>query len=159
MLSSALELHVFFRHREVPNDVPVFGSLIPFDRVLLDDKGPAIAFSTNSNIKIGDLRVPAGTYSLFFLPFRDGMKLIVNKRFGQAGNDYDPASDLGRIDMIPTEPLDCKVLTITFDRIVGKKCGAGESGDDQHCVPANLYGKEILRFEWGEANYIVPIAD
>ena len=49
---------------------------------------------------LGGTSVPAGAYSLYMLPNEDGSaKLIINKRLGQWGTQYDESQDLARVDM------------------------------------------------------------
>ena len=59
----------------------------------------ATSLETAGNLMIGDLKVPAGKYTLFVLLDKAGWKLIVNKQTGQGGLDYDEKQDLGRVPM------------------------------------------------------------
>jgi Protein of unknown function (DUF2911) len=61
-------------------ETKVFGNLVPYDKVWLTDDAAAPMFRTMHDIMVGDLLVPAGSYSLYFLPSVRGWKLIVNKR-------------------------------------------------------------------------------
>ena len=56
-------------------------------------------FSTSKNLKIGELEVPAGDYTLFTIPEANGGTLIINKQTGQNGRSYDENRDLGRVSM------------------------------------------------------------
>ena len=47
-----------------------------------------------SCLRIGDLIVPPGTYTLYTLPDEHGWKLIVNKQTGQWGTVYNENQDL-----------------------------------------------------------------
>jgi hypothetical protein len=64
----------------------------------------ATELDTAGNLTIGDLNVPAGKCTLFVLLDKAGWKLIVNKQTGQAGTDYDPKQDLGRVAMKMGKP-------------------------------------------------------
>jgi hypothetical protein len=55
---------------------------------------------TDADLTLGDLKVPAGTYTLFVdLTDPDNWVLIVSKKTGEWGLGYDPAQDLGRVKM------------------------------------------------------------
>jgi len=65
----------------------------------------ATTLTTEGNFKIGDLAVPAGTYTLFVdISDPDHWKLIVNKQTGQWGLRYDKSQDLGRTPMTMAKP-------------------------------------------------------
>ncbi len=57
------------------------------------------------DIKIGDLAVPKGEYTLYVdISDPDNWTLIVNKQTGQWGTKYDKSQDLGRVKMTMTAP-------------------------------------------------------
>jgi hypothetical protein len=57
------------------------------------------------DITIGDLAVPAGTYTLYVdISNPDEWTLIVNKQTGQWGTKYDKSQDLGRVKMTMSKP-------------------------------------------------------
>jgi len=65
----------------------------------------ATTLITSSELKIGDLHVPAGTYTLF-VDISDPAHwvLIVSKDTGEWGLSYDPTKDLGRTPMTMSKP-------------------------------------------------------
>jgi Protein of unknown function (DUF2911) len=66
----------------------------------------ATTLHTEADLRIGDLNVPAGTYTLFFdISNPDEWVLIVSKKTGEWGLAYDPSEDLGRVKMKMTRPL------------------------------------------------------
>ena len=66
----------------------------------------ATTLTTEAELKIGDLTVPAGTYTLFVdIANPDQWELIVNKKTGEWGLDYDSSQDLGRVKMKMTRPM------------------------------------------------------
>jgi hypothetical protein len=69
----------------------------------------ATAFRTDRDLLFGATRVPAGSYTLFSLPRRDGWQLIINRQTGQWGTEYHPEQDLARIPM--------QVRTLTADPV------------------------------------------
>lgn len=77
----------------------IFGGLVPWDRVWRTGANAATGFATDRDLLIGDTRVPAGSYTLWSLPSRDGWQLILNRQTGQWGTQYDQAQDVARIPM------------------------------------------------------------
>jgi len=66
---------------------------------------PATKFHTDADLKIGDLAVPKGDYTLFVdISDPDAWDLIVNKQTGQWGLAYDGTQDLGRVKMTMAKP-------------------------------------------------------
>ena len=65
----------------------------------------ATTLVTDANLMIGDLMVPAGTYTLF-VDISDPAKwmLIVSKATGEWGLSYDATKDLGRTPMTMSKP-------------------------------------------------------
>ena len=62
------------------------GDLVPYGKVWRTGANPATTLKTAVNLKIGDLTVPAGTYTIYSLPSETTWKLIVNKQTGQWGS-------------------------------------------------------------------------
>src|SRR5712692_9858971 len=77
----------------------VEGGLVPFGTVWRLGADSATTLTTDANIKVGDLTVPKGVYTLYVLATADGWKLIVNKQTGQWGTEYNESQDLGRVTM------------------------------------------------------------
>jgi hypothetical protein len=91
----------------------IFGGLVPFDSVWRTGADEATTLMTTAPLKIGDVAVPAGTYTLYTLPAEKAWKLIVNTQTGQWGTDYDQKQDLARVDMkLETLPSSVEQLTI-----------------------------------------------
>jgi hypothetical protein len=65
----------------------------------------ATTLHTDGNLTIGDINVPAGTYTLF-VDISDPAQwvLIVSKKTGEWGLAYDPTQDLGRTKMTMAKP-------------------------------------------------------
>jgi hypothetical protein len=75
------------------------GGLIPLDTVWRFGANAATHLHTDVDMTLGDVRLEAGDYSLFVLYSRTGWQLIVNRRTGIWGSDYDRARDVGRIPL------------------------------------------------------------
>lgn len=77
----------------------------------------ATTLKTDGDLMIGDLMVPAGTYTLFVdISDPDNWTLIVNKQTGQWGLAYDGTQDLGKTKMTMSKPpamVENLVYTIT----------------------------------------------
>jgi hypothetical protein len=74
-------------------------SLVPLERVWRTGANEATALTTEVNLTLGGANVPAGEYTLYTLPSRDGWKLIISKKTKQWGTEYDQAQDLARVDV------------------------------------------------------------
>jgi len=86
----------------------------------------ATTLETSGDIMLGDLHVPAGTYTLFVdISDPDNWTLIVNKKTGEWGLAYDGSADLGKTKMQMSKPpamveelkytLDGGKLTLTWE--------------------------------------------
>jgi hypothetical protein len=65
----------------------------------------ATTLKTDGDIMIGDLSVPAGTYTLFVdITDPDNWVLLVNKQTGEWGLKHDAAQDLGKVKMQMSKP-------------------------------------------------------
>jgi hypothetical protein len=75
------------------------GDIVPYGEVWRTGANPATTLITATNLKIGTLDVPAGTYTLFTLPNKDQWLFIVSKKTGEWGIPYPEGDDLGRTPM------------------------------------------------------------
>ena len=81
----------------------------------------ATTLTTDTDLKIGDLNVPKGTYTLFVdIANPNQWELIVNKKTGEWGLGYDASQDLGRVKMKMTHPTSMvENLTWTISALSG----------------------------------------
>ncbi|HEX6533232.1 MAG TPA: DUF2911 domain-containing protein [Gemmatimonadaceae bacterium] len=94
----------------------IFGSVVPWNVVWRTGANAATTLVTDRDLEIGGTRVPSGTYTLFSLPSPDGWKLIVSRKTGEWGTEYDSTADLARIDMqVTTIPTPVEQFTITLE--------------------------------------------
>ena len=99
----------------------------------------ATIVETDGGITAGDLKVPAGKYTLYVdISDPDAWVLIINKQTGQWGVKYDKAQDLGRVKMTMSKPL-ALVENLTYTL-------TGEGGN-----------KGKLTLEWENHSASVPI--
>ncbi len=94
----------------------IWGSLVKYGERWRTGANRATHFKIDTPIQINELKVPAGEYTLFTIPFDETCELIVNKQTGQNGRTYDPAKDLGRVEMSSSE-LPAPVESFTIDII------------------------------------------
>lgn len=114
----------------------IWGGLVPHDEVWRTGANAATHFSTSGPIRLGDLDLPAGTYTLWSTFTPEGGTLIVNSETGQWGTAYDAEQDLGRtsLEQRPlTEPVERFTIELAPD--------AAE-----------------LRLVWADRMYVAPIA-
>ncbi len=88
----------------------IFGHVVPWDSVWRTGANAATQLITDRNLVFGATEVPAGTYSLFTVPGRDGWLLVINQQHGQWGTEYDKSKDLARI------PLEVKQVSAPTER-------------------------------------------
>jgi Protein of unknown function (DUF2911) len=118
----------------------IWGKLVPFGQVWRTGANQATHFTTDRDLVLGTggdtLLVPAGRYTLFSVPQRDGGLLIVSRQTGQAGTAYDPAHDLGRVRLTARSlPAPVEVFTIA----------ANPEGADG-----------VLRLQWDRTELVTP---
>ena len=104
-------------------DRAIMGGLVPYGKVWRTGANAATTLTTDSDLMIGKLHVPAGTYTLFTIPGEKEWTLIVNKQTGQWGTSYDESQDLGRVAMA-VKSVKSPVETFT----IGIKPGAAKNG-------------------------------
>jgi hypothetical protein len=75
------------------------GQLVPFDSVWRTGANEATHLATGKTLVLGDLTVPPGLYTLWTQHTRTGTWLIVSKQVGQWGTQYNPANDVGRVQL------------------------------------------------------------
>ena len=99
----------------------------------------ATTFTTDTDVMVGTLAVPKGTYTLYaWVQNPDAWDLIISRQTGQWGLSYDPKQDLGRVKMTMSKPP-ALVETLKYS-IADKGAGSGE-----------------LRLEWEHRVATVPI--
>src|SRR5947207_2996269 len=77
----------------------VMGGLVPYGQVWCTGANWATKITTEADLQIGTLKLPAGSYTIWTLPNQNEWMLIINKQTGQFHLDYDPSRDVGRTRM------------------------------------------------------------
>ena len=120
----------------------IFGDLVPYGEVWRLGANWATSLALDVDMRIGELELPRGEYTLFLLPRQDGGELIVSEQTRQWGTDYDPTRDFGRTPVgrrALAEPI--QSLTITIEPDFPQEDGEVPSG--------------TVRIAWGEAEYSI----
>lgn len=115
------------------------GVLVPYGTPWRTGANAATAFRTTADLTIGGVRVPAGSYTLFTLPNASGSQLIISKKTGEWGTEYDASQDLARIPLTAT-PLASPVEQFTI--------AVEPSGADAG----------VLRMRWADRELSAPVA-
>jgi Protein of unknown function (DUF2911) len=92
----------------------ILGELIPVGTVWRTGDNAATTLTTPIDLKIRDLYVPAGTYSVYSIVTKKGYQLIINKQTGQSGAEYDQSQDLGRT-LLNTNDTDGPIEQLVID--------------------------------------------
>jgi hypothetical protein len=118
----------------------IFGDLVPYGEVWRLGANWATTLVLDVEMRIGDLEVPRGEYTLFLLPRDDGGELVISDETRQWGTDYDPSRDFGRTAVSRRELAEhVESLTITLEPVFPQEDSAVPSG--------------MLRIAWGRAEY------
>lgn len=114
------------------------GDVIPYDEVWRTGANAATQFTISKPITLDGLAMAPGTYTLWTVPHKNGVDLIVNKENGQWGTDYDRSHNLG------TAPL----RTETVNAPIEKFTISVSPSDSKH-------GSLVM--EWGTFRWTAPI--
>jgi hypothetical protein len=118
----------------------IFGGLVPYDQVWRLGANWATRLTLDLDVRIGDLDVPRGEYTLFLLPRETGAELIVSLETRQWGTDYDSSRDFGRT------PVGRRTLAATTRSLAITLEPDPQEGNGD--VPSGT-----LRITWGELEY------
>lgn len=115
------------------------GSLAPYGKVWRTGADDATTITTEGDVMLGSLHVPAGTYSLFTIPGEKEWTLVLNKVAKQWGAyNYDEKQDLGRAKMA-AKKLGSPVEQLTISVQPGK----GNMG--------------VLKIAWSDTEASIPV--
>lgn len=113
----------------------LLGGIIPYDRVWRTGANAATHLTITAPIRLAGVPLEEGTYTLWTLPSRDRVQLIINRQTGQWGTGYGPAHDIARVDM-ETETLQEPV--------------------EQFTIRVDPVGPRLI-MEWGTFRWSAPI--
>ena len=113
------------------------GGLVAYDRVWRTGANAATQLSTTAPIRLGGVALDSGAYTLWTLPTRSQVHLIINRETGQWGTGYNPRHDIGRVAMrVDTLASPIEQFTIRVDTL-----------------------SDRLIMEWGTFRWSAPISD
>lgn len=92
----------------------IMGELVPFGEVWCPGANVATGITTEADLRINDIKLPKGSYSLWAIPGEKDWTLIINKQTGQYHLDYDSSADFARTKM-NVKKLDSPVETLRID--------------------------------------------
>ena len=92
----------------------IMGALVPFDVVWCTGANYATKITTEAPLRLGDLELPKGEYSIWTIPGEKEWTLIVNKETGQFHLNYNARADFGRTRM-NVKTLAASVETFRID--------------------------------------------
>ncbi|HEX8392950.1 MAG TPA: DUF2911 domain-containing protein [Longimicrobium sp.] len=92
----------------------IFGNVVKWGDVWRTGANEATSFRTSRDLMFGSVRVPAGAYTLWTIPGQQGWQLIINKRTGEWGTEYDAAHDLARVPVQATRTAGAPVEQFTM---------------------------------------------
>ena len=118
----------------------IMGQLVPYGKVWRTGANAATTLTTDADVTIGDVKVPAGKYTIYSIPGESEWTIIINKQTGQWGTAYDQGQDLGRTTVKPGKTgSTVDQFTISFDK----------SGDK----------KATMNLEWENTKVSVPVVE
>ena len=92
------------------------GDLIPYDQVWRTGANAATQLTTSAPIELAGVALPPGTYTLWTLPSRGGVSLIINGQSGQWGTEYHAGRDVARRPMtVDSLPHNVERFTIRIE--------------------------------------------
>jgi hypothetical protein len=117
------------------------GALIPYDQVWRTGANAATQLSVAGRVQIAGVRLDSGTYTLWTLPSRHGVQLVINRQTGQWGTGYRADYDIARVAMaVDSTASNVDRFTIRID------------ADSAHTADNGR-----LLMEWGTFRWSVPI--
>lgn len=115
----------------------IWGGLVPHGEVWRTGANSATVFTTDTDLILMNMDLPAGSYTLWTTFTESSQHLIVNRQTGQWGTDYDASRDFGRVEMTVDQLRDVvERFTISFQE---------------------MEGGGVMHLEWDRTRYSVPI--
>lgn len=94
----------------------IFGGIVSYGERWRTGANRATHFKSSSDLTIQGKNLPAGEYTLFTIPEKDGGTLIINQQIGQNGRSYDEFQDIMRVEMSRSDyNYEIESFTITID--------------------------------------------
>lgn len=130
----------YTEHPDTHERRKVWGGVVPLGKIWRLGADEATLFITQKPLVLGGAAVPAGAYTLYMLPAKDGSaQLIISREIGQWGLTYHQDRDLARVAM-EKQPVASPVNQFT----IAIENGSPKGG--------------LLKFSWEQTQYVVPFA-
>jgi len=91
------QLAVEYQRMAVNSKKPVFGHVIPYNKVWAPGGKPMTMF-VNSPVALGNKEIPIGAYTMFIIPSEKQWTLIISRSTDTSGK-YDEHEDFARVPM------------------------------------------------------------
>jgi len=102
--------------RPVRRGRTLVGELIPYDEVWRTGANAATQLTTTAAIELAGVSLQPGTYTLWTMPARNGVSLIINGESGQWGTSYRAGRDVARRPMtVDSVPGNVEAFTIRIE--------------------------------------------
>jgi hypothetical protein len=122
------------------NGRDIFGKLVPYEQVWRTGANEATEITITKEVFVAGQLLPAGTYSMFTIPFADNWIIIFNRDLGQWGSyNYNEKSDVLRV-VAPVTPVENNVVYEPFTIKI-----------DQH------NNKAFILFLWDRTQASLPV--
>ncbi len=126
------------------------GGLIPYDRVWRTGANAATQLMISGPVRLAGVELDAGSYTLWTLPHKDGVKLVINRQTGQWGTAYQSSHDIARV------PMDVDSLASFVERftIRVEPDTARSGGELRRAGGGEPAGRLVM--EWGTFRWSAP---
>jgi hypothetical protein len=101
----------------------IFGEVVPWNRFWRTGANAATKITLSSSIFFNNKELPAGEYSIFTMPTKNGWTIMFNKEAKIWGTQYNPANDVLRVPM-QVEHLKELVEVMTIEIIAANGGGS-----------------------------------
>jgi hypothetical protein len=100
----------------------VMGGIVPYGVVWCTGANWATKITTESDLEVGALKLPKGSYSIWTVPNEKEWTLIINRETGQFHLNYDQSQDFGRTKMnLKTLPAPVETFQVQLTTEGGSK--------------------------------------
>ena len=108
-------------HRPGVKGREIWGDLVPYGAIWRAGANASTTLTFESDVKIGDETVKAGTYGLFVLPTADEWTFILNTNTETNGRHPGEDTDVVRITTTPEDAPHQERLVYSFEDLVDEK--------------------------------------
>lgn len=118
----------------------IFGGLVPYGEIWRLGANMATHLTLDLNVRLGELELPRGSYTLYLIPREDGAQLVVSRQLRQWGTEFEPAMEFGRLELERRElPETIQSLAVTLEPSLAEPGGGLPAGN--------------FRIAWGQVEY------